>query len=77
MKWDLRVEYVDNILDLRPGVKTVIIGTLFKLQSKKPSVFNGDDVGLIKSVDQVDLSFGLTGVDGEQELQGKYISKED
>lgn len=30
MKWDARAEYVDNILDLRPGSLTVIIGTVFK-----------------------------------------------
>ena len=30
MKWDARAEYVDNMLDLRPGTLTVIIGTVFK-----------------------------------------------
>ena len=39
LKWDNRGEYVDNILDLKPGVQTVIIGTLFKEQKKKPCVF--------------------------------------
>ena len=31
LKWDVSDEYVDNILDLRPGNLTVIIGTMFKL----------------------------------------------
>ena len=39
LKWDNRGEFVDNILDLKPGVSTVIIGTLFKEQKKKPCVF--------------------------------------
>ena len=31
LKWDVHAEYVDNILDLRTGKLTVIIGTLYKL----------------------------------------------
>ena len=42
MKWDVQADYVDNILDLRTGKLTVIIGTLFKLQKNKPSVFTSD-----------------------------------
>ena len=30
LKWDDRGEFVENILDLKPGIITVIIGTLFK-----------------------------------------------
>ena len=80
MKWDVRAEYVDNILDLRTGSLTVIIGTLFKLQSKKPSVFNSDgkdEINIIQTVDQVDLSFGVTGINQNQNLAGKYISDDD
>ena len=39
LKWDADPEYVENILDLRTNAKTVIIGTLFKEQKKKPQVF--------------------------------------
>lgn len=39
LKWDYNAVYVDNILDLQPGEKTVIIGTLFKEMKKKPCVF--------------------------------------
>jgi len=43
MKWrikDSSIKIVDNILDIRPFEETVIIGTLFKEQSKKPSILN-------------------------------------
>ena len=44
MKWLLRtnseIKIVDNILDIKPFEETVIIGTLFKEQSKKPSILN-------------------------------------
>lgn len=76
MKWDARAEYVDNMLDLRPGNLTVIIGTVFKEQKKKPCVFT-DISGVIKNVPSVDLSFGLNGTDGNKELAGKYISEDD
>lgn len=39
LRWDDDADYVDNILDLKTNCKTVIIGTLFKDQKKKPSVF--------------------------------------
>jgi hypothetical protein len=40
LRWDGRkAEFVDNILDLAPGRRTVIIGTVFKEQAKKPCVF--------------------------------------
>jgi hypothetical protein len=32
IKWDCEAEFVDNILDLKPGQLTVIIGTVFKEQ---------------------------------------------
>ena len=49
MLWDADAEYVDNILDLKTNMKTVIIGTFFKEQKKKPCVFK-DLLGVIKSV---------------------------
>ena len=49
LKWDADPEYVENILDLRTNAKTVIIGTLFKEQKKKPQVFE-DLLGVIKGV---------------------------
>lgn len=48
IKWDCNAEYVDNILDLRPGKLTVIIGTVFKEQKLKPNVFS-NITGVIKS----------------------------
>ncbi len=47
IKWDCNAEYVDNILDLRPGKLTVIIGTVFKEQKLKPNVFS-NITGVIK-----------------------------
>ena len=64
MKWDVRAEYVDNILDLRVGQLTVIIGTVFKEMKLKPQVFS-DITGVIKNSHlAADLSFGNTGIDG-------------
>ena len=80
MKWDVQADYVDNILDLRTGTLTVIIGTLFKLQKNKPSVFNSDgkdEINIIQNTDQVDLSFGVTGISQNQLLAGKHISEDD
>lgn len=57
LKWDMRAEYVDNILDLRPGVLTVMIGTIFKLQKGKPNVIN-HLTGVIPNIDPINLSFG-------------------
>ena len=57
LKWDMRAEYVDNILDLRPGVLTVLIGTIFKLQKGKPNVIN-HLTGVIPNIDPINLSFG-------------------
>lgn len=48
MKWDDNAEYVDNILDLTTGKLTVVIGTVFKEQKKKPSVFT-DIQGVISA----------------------------
>lgn len=58
LKWDYRAEYVDNILDLKPGQLTVMIGTIYKLQKGKPNVMGMRDLTtVIKSVDAIDLSF--------------------
>lgn len=63
LKWDFAAEYVDNILDLKTNTKTVIIGTLFKEQKKKPCVFK-DLLGVIKSETQ-------------KELNGCFVSDDD
>ena len=77
MKWDARAEYVDNILDLCPGKLTVIIGTLFKEQKRKPDVF-ADITGVIKNPHQlVDLSFGVHGVSGDMDMAGCFVSDDD
>ena len=77
LKWNEPVQFVDNILDLRPGVLTVIVGTVFKEQNKKPDVFK-DLTGVIKTGFQAaDLSFGLRGIDGDQNLAGKFVSEDD
>ena len=34
-------------------------------------------MNVIKNADSVDLSFGITGIDGNQSLAGKYISDDD
>jgi len=63
MKWDAPADYVDNILDLNVGKLTVIIGTVFKEQRLKPSVFT-NITGVVKSDHKpVDLSFGTDGID--------------
>ncbi len=33
-----RIQFMHNILDVKPGVEAVIIGTLYKEMSKKPCV---------------------------------------
>ena len=76
IKWDTRADYVNNILDLRPGNMTVIIGTVYKEQKAKPEVFT-DIAGVIKSVPLLDLSFGVNGVSGQTDLAGKYVSEDD
>lgn len=75
MKWDARAEYVDNILDLRPGSLTVIIGTVFKEQCDKPNVFDSK-FKVIKHGPSFDLSFGVNGVDGNN-MTGTYINDSD
>lgn len=77
MKWEVNAEYVDNILDLSVGKLTVIIGTVFKEQKLKPSVFS-NITGVIKSgLTVVDLSFGVSGVDGQSDLAGTFVSDDD
>ena len=75
LKWDDRGEFVENILDLKPGIITVIIGTLFKEQKKKPCVFS-NLTGVINSVNAVDLSFGALDEEGKP-LSDQYISEND
>jgi len=77
MKWEVNADYVDNILDLSVGKLTVIIGTVFKEQKLKPSVFS-NITGVIKSgLTVVDLSFGVSGVDGQSDLAGTFVSDDD
>lgn len=75
LKWDDRGEFVENILDLKPGIITVIIGTLFKEQKKKPCVFS-NLTGVINSVNAVDLSFGALDEEGKP-FSDQYISEND
>ena len=75
LKWDDRGEFVENILDLKPGIITVIIGTLFKEQKKKPCVFS-NLTGVINSVNAVDLSFGAIDEEGNP-FSDQYISEND
>ena len=48
---------MDNILDLKTGQLTVIIGTLFKEQKLKPCVFTNIE-GVISAVSSIDCSTG-------------------
>ena len=48
---------MDNILDLKTGELTVIIGTLFKEQKLKPCVFSNIE-GVISAVSAIDCSTG-------------------
>ena len=58
LKWDYHAEYVDNILDLRPGVLTVMIGTIFKIQKAKPSVMALRDMStVLQQFDPLELVF--------------------
>ena len=79
LKWgDTRAEFVDHILDLRPGQLTVIIGTVYKEQVKKPCVFEHiTEVIRHNDVNPIDQSFGVGGIDGTLDLAGKYISEND
>ena len=75
LKWDNKGEFVENILDLRPGVKTVIIGTMFKEQKKKPCVFS-NLTGVIQTVKAIDLSFGVPPESGK-DFAEKFITDAD
>lgn len=60
LKWEGNydvIDIVDNILDLKTNRRTVIIGTLFKEQKKKPCVLT-NLLGVIKSCDPLLLSIG-------------------
>ena len=77
MKWDENAEYVNNILDLTAGKLTVVIGTVFKEQRKKPCVFE-DISGVIKASHYpVDLSFGHNAENGSEDLRGHYTAEDD
>ena len=55
---------------------TVLIGTVYKEQKKKPCVFS-DITGVISNASVVDLSFGTKGIEGNQDLAGTYIAEDD
>jgi DNA polymerase delta subunit 2 len=63
IKWekDHNLNYVNNILDTKPNLNTVIIGTLFKEQALKPSI--------LKNL------LGTLGT--RKFKNGQYISEED
>jgi len=61
---------MDNILDLKTGELTVIIGTLFKEQRLKPCVFTNLE-GVISAVSSIDCSTG------DSTLIGKFTSEND
>ena len=75
LKWDNKGEFVENILDLRPGVKTVIIGTMFKEQKKKPCVFS-NLTGVIQTVKAIDLSFGVHP-ESEKDFADRFVTDAD
>lgn len=61
------LQFVDNILDIKPFTETVIIGTFFKEQKLKPSILNNimGTLGQKKFEDQQGLF-----------LHGNYVDKE-
>lgn len=77
LRWHGKIEFVDNILDLKTGKQTVIIGTLFKEQKKKPCVLN-NLMGTIRGMEPLLMSVG-TDVDflTEKDYNGLYISEDD
>ena len=71
LKWNQKkARYMDNILDLKTGELTVIIGTLFKEQKLKPCVFSNIE-GVISAVSAIDCSTG------KKDLVGKFTSEND
>lgn len=54
LKWS-NVKLMGNILDMKAGERTIIIGTLFKEQKKKPTVFT-NITGPINAVSAIDCS---------------------
>jgi hypothetical protein len=71
MKWaKLRPHFMDNILDMQPNRRNVIIGTLFKEQKLKPNVFTNIS-GAINAVSAFYCSMG------EPSLMGKFASDSD
>lgn len=56
MKWD-NVKFMGNVLDMKQGERTIIIGTLFKEQKLKPNVFT-NITAPINAVSAIDCSRG-------------------
>ena len=77
LRWHGKIDFVDNILDLKTGMQTVIIGTLFKEQKQKPCVLK-NLLGTIRGMEPLLMSVG-TDVDFETEkdYNGLYVSKDD
>lgn len=79
LKWEDKydcIDILDNILDLKTNIRTVIIGTLFKEQKKKPSVLQ-NPVDVIKTVNQLLLSIGADEEMYEKQWDGYFVSKDD
>jgi DNA polymerase delta subunit 2 len=77
LRWHGKIDFVDNILDLKTGRQTVIIGTLFKEQKKKPCVLT-NLLGTIRGMEPLLMSVG-TDVDflTEKDYNGLYVSEDD
>lgn len=79
LKWEDKydsIDILDNILDLKTNIRTVIIGTLFKEQKKKPSVMHYL-CGVIKSVNPMLLSIGADEEMYQKQWDGYFVSNDD
>ena len=77
LKWDGKIDFVENILDLKTNQRTVIIGTLFKEQKKKPCVLSYL-LGVIKSVDPLEVSIGANSdITTAKDFDGLFVSEDD
>jgi DNA polymerase delta subunit 2 len=79
LKWEAKhdvIDFVDNILDLKTSTLTVIIGTVFKDQKKKPCVLQ-NLLGVIKSADPLLLSIGADENLRETKWNGHFVSEDD
>ena len=71
MKWSKRkCQFLDNVLDMKPGHLSCVIGTIFKEQKKKPNVF-ANISGVIEGVNAIECSTDTS------KIVGKYTSEDD